>query len=187
VDDDAVMVASYADVPVRVFLARLGGDEPLPAGGTAAGVTVAIAAGLVELSARRSQRVVADADDLVERAGGLRALAVRLADEDARAYSRVIGASGEERDAALAAAADVPLAIAEVAVEVARIGLRLAREGTVRIRSDAAAAVELGHAVVHACVGFVVADVSSADDARAVRARTFEAEVETVVDELRRD
>ena len=100
-----------------------------------------------------------------------------LGDDDARAYRQVMtarrpgaapGAEGAARlEAALSAASDVPVAIAEAGASVATMAARLAVEGSPAVRGDAVTAALLGAAGCEAAATLV--DINLAghpDDAR---------------------
>ena len=89
------------------FLGDVAEDTPAPGGGTSSGVTVALAAALVEMSAR-----LAGDSDAADRAAGLRADALRLAEEELTSYAPVLEASTPELD------------------DVVRLKDRYGREGT---------------------------------------------------------
>jgi formiminotetrahydrofolate cyclodeaminase len=128
----------YADSPLVTFLDELASGEPLPAGGAAAGLAVALAGALAAMVARR--RGESSAAEIADR---LRRRASALAEEDVVVYRRVLDVQGIDADkdtrdaqlrAALSDAADVPLEIAEVAAEVTAIidGLGGALRGDIR-------------------------------------------------------
>ena len=178
---------SYLEEPLAGFLDSVASGEPAPGGGAVAAVAVALAAGLSGMSARLSADHLDDADELVERAERLRQRAAPLAQEDARAYGRVLAAYRVPDDGgdpevrrerirtALADAADVPLDIAEAGAEVAEISARLAREGNPNLRGDAVAAALLAEAGVRAAAGLVEIDTEAGgiSDDRVRRAGEF--------------
>ena len=77
------------------------------------------------------------------RAAELRAQALVLADEDIAAYGQVRQADPEARQAALARAAEPPLAIAQCATEIAAAAAEVARAGSWPFTPDAVVAAEL--------------------------------------------
>jgi formiminotetrahydrofolate cyclodeaminase len=167
--------------PVERFLDRIASAEPEATGGSVAAVAVAMAAGLVAMAARLAHEWP-KASEVVERADALRSrtAALALADEDA--YAKVIEAlrlpadspsRDEEVAAALSAAADVPLAVAEAAAEVAVIAILVAREGNDRLRGDALVAAELAEAGARGAAELVAINLAGRDDPRIGRAMSF--------------
>ena len=135
-------------------------------------MTVSLAAALSGMAARLSTGQLADADGLLERAEALKERAAPLAQADAVAYGRVIEAQreGDDVKAALSAAADVPMEVAEIGVKVAEIAARLAEDGNPNLRGDAFTAVVLAEAGTRAAVALVEINLSGADDGRAEQA-----------------
>jgi methylenetetrahydrofolate dehydrogenase (NADP+)/methenyltetrahydrofolate cyclohydrolase len=142
------MSYAFLEQPLSVFLDRVASDEPAPGGGACAAVTVGLAAGLCAMAARFSSATVADAASVVEQAEALRQRVQGLAQQDAEAYTQ--GPAGlplpkspdpdgrrQQIAAALSAAAEPPLAVAEAAVEVGRLARRLEAEGNPNLRGDA--------------------------------------------------
>ena len=177
---DAGDTPDYLEMPVRRFLDLLAAGESAPGGGSAAAVSVALAAGLSSMAARLSTQQLADAAELAARAEGLRERVAPLARADAVAYGRVLAAQrsleADERVwAALSEAADVPLAVAEAGVEVAGIAARLASEGNPNLKGDARCAVLLADAGVRAAATLVEINLSGepTEDGRLGRTREF--------------
>ncbi|WP_326568880.1 cyclodeaminase/cyclohydrolase family protein [Amycolatopsis rhabdoformis] len=167
-------------------------DAATPGGGAVAGLTAALAAGLVAMVARYSTATDRfDPVTLAARADELRGTAQRLADEDARVYRRYLDAAALPKQpdpaarkaairAALDAAADVPLALTEVAEEVAGLGELLAGAGNPRLRSDAVTAAQLGGAVATSAAALVEENLRArTDDPRVVRAAALAASART--------
>jgi formiminotetrahydrofolate cyclodeaminase len=127
------------DQSVRAFLDQVAAPTPSCTGGTVCAVTVAAAAGLVEMSAGVSRE-----GEVVSRAGLLRCRATELVEADARAYAAVLAARrGPERDEALVRAARPPLRIALLAEEVAELATDLATRTRPALRGDALSAATL--------------------------------------------
>src|SRR3954447_10701683 len=142
----------YLNYRLEDFLDEIASPAPVPGGGFVAGITVAMAAGIVSMAARLSE-------DWPERRGAsaqaetLRARATELASTNAEAYAKAIAAlAGREeryrtRDEtmgdALARAADVPLAIGDAATAVATLAAEVAEHGDPRFRADCAVAASL--------------------------------------------
>jgi formiminotetrahydrofolate cyclodeaminase len=160
------------DETLARFLELTASDEPAPSGGAVAAVTVAMAAALCAMVARRSGGRLADAPALVARADELRSRAALLAPADAEAYAPVLeavrspaAADAENRrrriQVALSAAADVPLDIVEVAVEVTALAATLAVGGNPGLRGDALVAAVLAEAGARAAGSLVEIDLSA--------------------------
>lgn len=139
-----------------------------PGGGSVAAVVAAFAAALTEMAARYAAE-----EEAATRAGALRARFLELAQEDAEAYAAVLGAQGEERQQALSRAADVPLDLAESAVEVTELANRLAAGGNPSLRGDAMTAALLAAAAAKAAANLVEINLADRpEDERVARART---------------
>ena len=154
----------YLEQPLERFLDLTASDEPAPGGGAAAAVSVSLAAALSDMAARLSTDQLSDAGELLERVEALRERAAPLVQADAAAYGRVIEAQRADGDvqAALSAAADVPLEVAEVGAEVAGIAARLAEDGNPNLRGDALAAVLLAEAGTRAAGALVEINLEAA-------------------------
>ncbi|QIN78776.1 formimidoyltetrahydrofolate cyclodeaminase [Rubrobacter marinus] len=161
----------YPKLPLERFLDLTASREPAPAGGSAAAVTVALAAALTGMAARFSDDHLAEADELAARADFLGEEASGLARADAAAYARVLEARRSPRDPelrrrrvgeALSEAAGVPLAVAEAGAEIAGLAARLAREGNPNLRGDAVCAALLAEAGTRAAVTLAKINLSAA-------------------------
>jgi formiminotetrahydrofolate cyclodeaminase len=152
--------------------------EPAAAG-VASAMSAASAAGVVELVARLAAKRLAERDtsahmdELALHAGKLRARLLAAADEDGRAYARVLKArEGHERNRALDRASDPPLAIAEGAAAVAERAAEVAGAGDWNFTADAVVAGELAAAAARGCAELVEANlVDAPGDPRPARAR----------------
>src|SRR3989449_9630755 len=82
---------AFSELRVGEFLAALGERTPAPASGSAAALTGAFAAALVELAAR-----FADDEAAITRANALSSRLTQLADEDAAAYTAFMETRSEE-------------------------------------------------------------------------------------------
>ncbi len=178
----------YLEGTLGRFLDQVASGEPAPGGCAAAAVTVALAAGLVAMAGRfsagrmdaRDDAEPGEVVDLVARAEELRARVAPLAQADADAYGRVLAAMRLPREpdpaarrlavrSALSAAADVPLAVAEVAAETADLAAVLAEAGNPNLRGDAVTAGLLAEAGAWSAACLVEINVGAGDE-RAVRA-----------------
>jgi methenyltetrahydrofolate cyclohydrolase len=107
--------------------------------------------------------------DAAARAGELRAQALELARRDGEAYAAYMAASADEKPAALFAAAEPVLAIAEAAAEVAEIAARLAKQGRKSVVGDALTGATLAVAAAEAAAR--LAEMDAPGDERAERAQ----------------
>ncbi|MGH9295056.1 MAG: cyclodeaminase/cyclohydrolase family protein [Acidimicrobiales bacterium] len=172
------------------FLADLSSDSPAPGGGAAAAVSLAMAAGLVAMAARFSSAQLPEAGPIAERADSLRSRAAALADADALAYVGVLEALALPREPepaaragavreALSHAAQVPLEIAENAVEIARLASRLSAGGNPNLRGDAGTSAVLAAAAARAAALLVKINLArQPDDTRPTRAARLAEECE---------
>ncbi len=168
---------SLLERTVGEFLSSLASDDPTPGGGSAAALAAAQAAALVAMVARLSAKEHAEAADVaLRRAERLRAALADLVDADAQAFDAVMaayrlpkGAPEEQtrrRDAvqrALIAASEVPLRVADRAVEVLAAAAGLVGEANPNAVSD------LGVAAVLAEAGAAGAGLNVLINARSVR------------------
>jgi formiminotetrahydrofolate cyclodeaminase len=162
---------------LETFLAALAERTPAPGGGAAAAAGCALGAALAEMTARYAGR-----DDDAAHAAALCAEALRLGEADLTAYPPVLAAQRLAPDdperaarlaAARAAAAEVPLAIAETAAQAADLARALARAGRPSLEGDALAGADLAAGAALAAARLVEINLADAagDDARVVRAR----------------
>jgi formiminotetrahydrofolate cyclodeaminase len=163
-----VRAVAYAELTIAQFVAELGQRTPAPAGGSAIAVAGALAAGLVELTARFSRD-----DEALRDAVRLRDRLLALADEDAEAFAEFMRTRDE---GARSRTVDVPLELAEAAAAIARLGERLERAGNPRLVGDAAAARVLARAAARAAARLVELNLDGRDDPRGDRAREIAAE-----------
>jgi methenyltetrahydrofolate cyclohydrolase len=174
---------SYSDQTIAELCVTVSAETSAPGGGSVAALVVGLAASLTAMAARFSTEQWEEAAGAVAQAEALRARALPLADEDARAYENFLLArrmpenvEPEVRDAAigdaLSRAADVPLAIAETALDVASLACELAERGNPNLRGDAATAVLLAEAAARATANLVEINLATREgDERAERAR----------------
>jgi methenyltetrahydrofolate cyclohydrolase len=174
---------AFQDVTVQELCETVAAQTSAPGGGSVAAIVTAFAASLTAMAARFATEQWEDAPGAVAQAEALRTRVLPLAEEDARAYESFLLARrmSEEfdphvRDAAigeaLSRAADVPLAIAEAALDVASLAAELVERGNPNIRGDAATAVLLSEAAVRATANLVEVNLATREgDARVERAR----------------
>ena len=175
----------YLDLPVGQFLAALSAPTPDPGGGAVAALAVSLAASLCAMTASLSARQLTgpgpDAASLARQAAQLRDEAAPLAQADADGYRAVLAAQragdGLATQAALSAASDVPVRVAEIAVAVAGIAATVAASGNPAVRGDAAAAALLASAGAQSAALLVQINLAgAAGDGRPGRAALLAAE-----------
>ena len=128
------------------YLARLASAEPVPGGGSAAMVVTAAACALVAMVAR-----ICGNADLAGSADALRARATEQSGRDERAFDRVMKTRGDERQAALTEAAEVPLEGMRIALDALHLSANALALGNVNLVSDAGCAAEFAHAGLLGC------------------------------------
>jgi formiminotetrahydrofolate cyclodeaminase len=168
-----------AEPPSARFLAEdLSSSEAVPASGWLAGVSGALAAALVAKVAARSEGWSESAGARAQ-ALDLRDRLLALAAQDARAYESALAAlegghTGLAR--ALAAAADVPLAISETAADAALLAAEASERADGHSRADAAAAASLAAGAARASAKLVAVNLAIApgDERVAVAERAAE-------------
>lgn len=173
----------FSSQTVDELLATVAAETSAPGGGSVAAVVTAFAAALAAMAARFSSEQWEDAPGAVAQAEALRARVLPLADEDARAYESFLVAlrlprelEPEVRDAAigeaLSRAADVPLAIAEIALDIGSLAADLTERGNPNLRGDAVTAVLLAEAAVRSTANLVEINLGTREgDQRIERAR----------------
>jgi len=145
------------------LLERVASSDPVPGAGPAAAWTCALAAALVEMVCAVMTQREADEDaaraDRGERAAAIRSTAIALAGRDMDAYREVLAvrSSGDMslRHAALAAAADPPLAIAQAAAELTALAAEAFAGERGGLRGEAATAAVLAEAATRAAAAIV--------------------------------
>ncbi len=156
----------------------------MPAGGSAAAAATAMAAGLVEKSARLSVTHWIGATNIGKRAAVLREQAALMVETDATAYTDFMeatraarGLHTAERERIIGPArkriVEVPLAIVRAAAEVAGLGVQMVEHGNPNLRSDAVTAVHLAAAAAEGAAATIAADVKTAGDERLTEARSL--------------
>lgn len=185
-------VSDYGRERLGDVLDAIASDAPAPGGGAAAALTVALAAALAGMVARRSGRAMPDAAMLAADADRLRSRVEPLAAADAAAYSVLLDALRRARDthgqdapaaedlqAAFEVATDVPLEVAGLGAEVAALAGRLAVDGNANLHGDAATGALLAEAATRSAATLVRLNVEhgglAADRAERARARVEQA------------
>ena len=167
----------FADRPLGELLDELARRTPVPAGGSAAAWTCALAAGLAEMAA-----AYGELDAVGTEARELRTRALELAERDGEAFAPVLEAlrlprSDPDRSsrltAALSDAAEPPLQIALAAARIAELAAMAAREGSRTVRGDAIAGATLAAGACEAAAGTVEENVGGREppDPRVAQAR----------------
>lgn len=155
--------ADLAAQPLRGVVAALRGTAPTPAAGSAAALTLAVAAGLVGKCARKAAGLVPEAGVLCERARSWEDRALGLADEDAETFAAALAARGNGAPAdVLSDAAGVPLAVAALGADVAAAAADLAERGKPALRGDALTAALLAEAATRSAVELVCLNLAEA-------------------------
>jgi formiminotetrahydrofolate cyclodeaminase len=176
---------AFQDLTVQELCESVAAQTSAPGGGSVAAIVTAFAASLTAMAARFATEHWEEAPGAVAQAEALRARVLPLAEEDARAYESFLLArrmskdfDPQVRDAAigeaLSRAADVPLAIAEAALDVASLAAELVERGNPNIRGDAATAALLAEAAVRATANLVEVNLATREgDERIERARAL--------------
>jgi formiminotetrahydrofolate cyclodeaminase len=162
-----------ADRPFKELLDQIAAQEPAPGGGSAAALTGATAAALLEMAAAfdlaRGGPSEKRVKEMRKRGLALRNRLLELADADTRSYQSVLDAMtldpGPKRKralrAALSSAADTPFAIACAAAEVAELAAQAAQAGNAYLVGDATAAAVLAEAATRAAARLVEINLAS--------------------------
>ena len=167
------------------FLAQLASGAPVPGGGAAAALTVALAAALVSMACRVTRMRQPDAptemDETAQWADRLRETARRLGAEDSDAYARVVQARRQpptERPAAVAEAlkraTDVPVAVARAGRDVLVAAASVLAGARPSVRNDLGVAATLAWAGLEASAATARSNLPEVPDAAYV-ARTHKA------------
>ena len=166
----------------------IGEESTWPGAGAGSGMVVALASGLIEAAARKSSPEWDEAGGVIAQAAALRRRGLRLARQNAEAHLAARVAldttppeTRREQEIAdihlgdaLTTAADLPIAIAEAAVDAAELGALTAERGTHDARADAAGAAALAAGAAVAAAHLVEVNLSTQPgDARLERARAL--------------
>lgn len=163
-----------AEQSILNYLERTASADPVPGGGSAAALCGALAAALIEMTARLTldrkgfEAVRAEMEAIAEKAARLRSRLAEEIERDADAYRRVLAAlrlpkgTPEERAArsdaiqqATRQAAEVPLGVAQAALELLELGAAVIARGNPNASSDGAAGVFAARAAARAAAGNV--------------------------------
>ncbi|MCS7240942.1 MAG: cyclodeaminase/cyclohydrolase family protein [Candidatus Bipolaricaulota bacterium] len=158
-----------AGMTIEAFLAALGSTEPVPGGGTAAALSAALAAALLQKVAALAQKRGRAVGEAAQRAETLVKKFLDLGQADAEAYAAVVEAqkSGEEALAkALTRAAGVPLEVAQKALVLMDLAERLLPLSPKTVHSDLACAARLAWAACLSALYTVDANAQGIKDAK---------------------
>lgn len=176
----------YLSLRLDDFLARIAAAEQAPGGGSAAALTVAVAAGLVAMVARCSRDSWTDARGVAAQALAIQDRAAPLAGVDAQAWEEAADAlqraaegtsvgQDVQLERALDAAAAVPLEIAQLGADVAALAVAAAGRCDGAYRADAAAAAALAAGGARAAAHLVRVNLAVREgDERLARAQASE-------------
>ncbi|MDA8265520.1 MAG: cyclodeaminase/cyclohydrolase family protein [Actinomycetota bacterium] len=159
------------------YLELLSARSSVPASGSAAGVSAALAAALCGMAARFSNGSLDSAGEIAAKADRLRLRALQLAEADSVAYTALLEARRlpkdtvpDEREEAMAAAAAqvvaIPLEIAEIGAEIGLLASKVASDGNPNLLGDALGAMLLAEAA--AAVASTIAEINVAERSQAV-------------------
>ena len=171
---------AFLDLELGDFLDRLAAPEQGPGGGSAAALTVAVAAGLVAMVARRSRNSWTEAGGVAAQALAVQKRVAPLAEQDAQAWAAALealsgGRGDDELERSLAEAVEIPLRIGDAAADVATMAALAAEMGEGMFRGDAAAAALLAEAAARAAGKLVAVNLTVTEaDERLIRARRSE-------------
>jgi formiminotetrahydrofolate cyclodeaminase len=178
------MADDLLDAPVGDFIEILAREEA-PGGGSAAAVTVAMAAGLVAKVARASKDHWPEAGGAVGQADTFRARVVPLVQADAEVYKDALTmlrrreeVSERYRDQtlrdALEKAAEIPIRIVEAGSDLACLAALLVENGNPEVRADAAVACVLAEGGARAAAKLVETNLgATVEDPRVRHVRTL--------------
>jgi formiminotetrahydrofolate cyclodeaminase len=171
------------DKPVTNFLDELASNAPAPGGGSVASLSGALGAALISmvcnltLGKKGYEDVQDDITDLLARSEDLRQVLTELLEEDVKAYTGYSVAAkmprgtdeekavrAEAMQAALKKATDVPLRIAEAAVQVMDLCMPAAEKGNKWAVSDAGVAVLMAEAALRSAALNVLINLGSLKD-----------------------
>lgn len=186
--------STFLDLPLGEFLDEVASPELVPGAGFSSAVTVAMAAGLVTMTARRSLEVWPEGAGAAAQAERLRKRVIPLAEENVAAYRKAVGllrgddlADVQHRDfelsRSLEEAARIPLAIGEAAADVAALAADVAEYGEPSVRADAATAGALALAGARGAAILVEVNLTTTSgDERLARARELVVDAEAAVE-----
>lgn len=138
----------FAEYSLKEFTEKLASKSPTPGGGSAAGLSAALAAALNKMVITLSSKE--DFGDSEQRLTALQKKALQLIDDDAESFDQVMQAFKLSKDTeaekekrsqaiqkALVGAAQTPLETMELALELLKFGVKISEKGNVNAVSDA--------------------------------------------------
>jgi len=172
------MTRSYLDLPLRDFLGEVASPEPMPGAGYCAAISLSMAAGLVAMAAGASRGEWGEAKGAAAQANTLRERIAPLAQRNLEAYAsaaarlRGTGDDADDLGLLLERAAQIPLDIAEAAVDVASLAAVVAERGEQALRADAVAGALLAQGAARAAATLVEVNLgTTSSDPRVTRVR----------------
>ena len=184
------MSRDFLALPLQDFLTEVSTPEPMPGAGYCAAVTLSMAAGLVAMVAGASRGEWGEAKGAAAQANTLRERTAPLAQLNVDAYASAIArlraaeyapdqpdpqpGSDPSQDLGplLERAAQIPLEIAQAAVDVASLAAVVAERGEQALRADAVAGALLAQGAARAAATLVEVNLgTTSSDARVTRAR----------------
>jgi formiminotetrahydrofolate cyclodeaminase len=155
------VVPEIGSLTVRELLELLALEEPSPAASTAAAITGAMAAALVEMAAGRSADWP-DAKGIAAQAAARRARLTELAGTTAEALSEAVEAleRNERIEAPLRRTVEVLVAIADAAGDVGELAAQAAERADWQVRPDAVSAALMAEAAVATAAALVRANLT---------------------------
>ena len=183
------MSRDFLGLPLQDFLAEVATPEPMPGAGYCAAVSLSMAAGLVAMVATASRAEWGEAKGAAAQANTLRERVAPLAQRNVDAYASAIArlrateyetehrpepGSDPSQDLGplLERAAQIPLEIAQAAVDVAALAALVAERGNQAMRADAVAAALLAEGAARAAATLVEVNLgTTSSDPRVIQAR----------------
>jgi formiminotetrahydrofolate cyclodeaminase len=169
---------------VTELLDAFAAPTPTPGGGSAAALSGAVAAALLEMVAAMPKTKTGAADEraaldaMLPELATLRSRLTALVDRDAASYDAVVAAyrlpknTDDEKAArksavrdAMRGATEVPLETARAAARLVALGSRVADQGNPNARTDAAVAVDMARTAVAGAIQNVEINLEGLNDA----------------------
>lgn len=163
-----------ADLSLADFAAALASVNPSPGGSCASAVPAALAAALVAMVARQTTAsdpvadLAYDMESVAVEADELRAELLAVAEEDIRAFDRVMiarrAARSGEIQAAYRAAVKPPLRVCELSLRILALAVEVAERGHPYAAPDAGTAAVFAAAALESAALSVQLELSAIDD-----------------------